>query len=183
MFYVDLSRSALEGDVLRGLAAVYEEPTATPVWLNGQLLPAGVEEIARGAFEGVPWENGMVRATVNHNPALSLGSTADGRVVVAPSADGLAFEIDLARSADLGRSVRKGIEDGTYKGMSFTATQGTAAIVQGRIVHQKFAMLKEISVVRSPAYAGAIAREAAHQSVREQLLRARYRVLMEEKGQ
>lgn len=182
MFYVELSRAALEGDVLRGYAAVYEEPTAAPVKLGGVVLPAGGEVIARGAFDGVPWDGGVVKATVNHQPQMSLGSTADGAVSIALDERGLAFEIDLSRSSDLGREVRKGIDNGTYKGMSFTATQGQVLRLPDRVIHQKFAALKEISVVRSPAYAGAIAREAAHQTVREQLLRARFRTLMEREG-
>lgn len=178
MFYVELSRAALDGDYLRGYAAVYGEPCQAPVKLGSQILPAGSEVIERGAFDGVPWMDGVIHATVNHNPAMSLGTTASGAVLVVPDAKGLAFEIDLSRSADLGRQVRAGIENGSYRGMSFTATAGEVVSIPGKVVHKKFSTLKEISVVRVPAYAGAIAREAAHQTVREQLLRARYRVLM-----
>ena len=182
MFYVELSRAALEGDVLQGYAAVYEEPTAKPVNLAGRLIRAGGEVIARGAFDGVPWENGEIVATVNHDPSRRLGSTVDGAVSVGFDSRGMTFAIDLSKSADLGRMVRAGVDSGAYRGMSFTARMGDVRQMPGRFIHQKFASLSEISVVSSPAYAGAIAREAAHQSVREQLLRARYRVLMERNG-
>lgn len=177
-FYADFSRASLEGDVLKGYAVVYNEPTQGPVELLGEVLPAGAEEVERGALDGLDLSS--VVATVDHDPSRRLGSTDDGSVRLSLDEKGLAYEIDL--DSDLGREVRRGVESGRYRGASFTATIGRMVRAGGRVVHQKFAALREISVVGRPAYAGAIAREAAHQSVREQLIRARHRVLMEREG-
>lgn len=177
--WADISRATIHGDVLRGYAVVYGEPTQGPVELMGETLPAGAEVIEAGALDGLDLSD--VVATVNHDMARRIGSTKDGGVRLALDDKGLAFEVDL--NSDLGKSVREGIATGRLKGMSFTATIGRMVRAGGRVVHQRFAALKEISVVTTPAYAGAIAREAAPQSQREQLLRARYRVLMERKGQ
>lgn len=177
-FSADISRASLEGDVLRGYALVYGEPSAAPVDLGGETLPAGAELVERGALDGLDLSN--VYATVDHDNTRRLGSTQDGSVRLSVDDRGLAFEVDL--NSDLGRLVREGVDSGRYKGMSFTATMGAAVREYGRVVHKKFAALKEISVVQRPAYAGAIAREAARPSAREQALRVRHRALMEREG-
>lgn len=170
MFFTEIERAASDGMTVRGYVAVYDEPTAGPVEFQGRTLSLGGERIARGAFDGLDMSG--VYATVNHRNRIE---GADVRLF--GDDRGLAFEMTLP-DTDIGRSVRKGLDNGSLKGMSFTATIGRFLTDAGKVIHQKFAALKEISVVSTPAYAGAIAREAAESSA-SQLVRARHRVLIE----
>lgn len=172
-FFTEISRASVDGDVLRGYAAVYDQPTT-----RQQDFP-GTETIARGAFDNVL--AGEIVATVNHDFGKRLGSTVEGNVRLGTDETGLAFEIDLPNT-DLAKTVRRMVDRGELGGMSFTATIGEMTKTPEGVIHRAFKALREISVVRTPAYAGTVVREAPQQSLREQMIRARHRVLMREEG-
>jgi HK97 family phage prohead protease len=119
-------------------------------------------------------------ATVNHDFGKRLGSTVDGNVRLGTDDVGLAFEIDLP-DTDLAKTVRRMVDKGELQGMSFTATVGDMVQSPAGVIHRAFKALREISVVRVPAYAGTVVREAPSQTLADQLVRARFRALLEGK--
>lgn len=171
-FFTEITRDALQGDTLRGYAAVYESPTTAPVRLGEEQLPAGAEVIARGAFDGLTAHPVVI--TVDHDMARSFGFAR-----VWSDEHGLGFEAPL--DSDLGRQVRRMVDAGDLAGMSFTATPGEIVRAAGRVVHRSFAALKEIAVVRRPAYGATVVRDAAPVPAGV-LVRARHRVRTEGKA-
>lgn len=161
--------SVTEEGVLRGYAAVYDQPTTR------QSDYAGTETIARGAFDGLLGDD--VLGLVDHDVSKVLGRTGNGTVRLSSDDEGLAFEIDLPDTT-LGRDVRALVARGDLTGMSFSAVVGDVERATGGVVHRKFEKLVDISVVTMPAYEGTsvVARNAAGASRREQLIRARHRV-------
>lgn len=157
-----------DGGVLRGYAAVYDQPTAR------QKDYSGTESIARGAFDGLL--DGDVVATFNHDMSQVLGRTASGTLRLSSDDHGLAFELDLP-DTQLGRDVRELVSRGDLRGMSFTAQVGKVDRVAGGVVHRQFGRLVDVSVVTSPAYEGTevVARNGGPAGVREQVIRARHR--------
>jgi HK97 family phage prohead protease len=168
-FTSTISRAAVQGNTLVGLAAVYGEPTTR------QRDFAGTETIARGAFDGVL--GGDVVAVVNHDMTQLLGRTSSGTLRLSSRDDGLWMELDLP-DTQLGHDTRTLVARGDLAGMSFTAALGEIERVKGGVVHRTFSRLVDVSVVTSPAYAGtSVAVRNAHPNVvREQLIRARARV-------
>lgn len=164
-----------DGGMLRGYAAVYDQPTTR------QRDFAGTETIARGAFDAVLGAD--VLALVDHNPALLLGRTAAGTLRLSSDAHGLGFEIDLPDTT-LGRDVREQVRRGDLAGMSFTAQVGEVERAQGGVVHRSFARLVDVSLVALPAYDGTsvMSRSTSQAiSLREQMIRARARVALKGK--
>lgn len=153
--------------VLRGYAAVYDQPTTR------QSDFAGTESIARGAFDGVL--GGDVLGLVDHDVSKVLGRTAAGTLRLSSDDHGLAFEIDLPDTS-VARDVRALVARGDITGMSFSAQTGEIERTQGGVVHRTFRRLIDVSVVTMPAYEGTevLARNAAATRRREQLIRARH---------
>lgn len=176
-FRTAISRAEVtEEGVLRGYAAVYDQPTTR------QADYAGTETIARGAFDGV-LGGADVLGLVDHDVSKVLGRTGNGTVRLRSDDHGLAFEIDLPDTT-LGRDIRALVARGDLTGMSFGAVPGEVERAAGGVVHRTFKRLVDISVVTMPAYEGTsvVARNAAAAvSVREQALRARARVRAGEK--
>lgn len=163
-----LSRAAVEGDTLVGLAAVYGVPTTR------QRDFPGTEQIARGAFDAVLGDD--VVALVNHDMGQLLGRTASGTLRLVSREDGLHMSVDIP-DTQVGRDVRTLVERGDLRGMSFTAALGQMERIKGGVVHRTFSRLVDVSIVPSPAYreTSVAVRNADPNVVREQLLRARAR--------
>lgn len=159
--------------VLRGYAAVFDQPTTR------QNDFAGSETIARGAFDGVL--GGDVLALVDHDVSKVLGRTGNGTLRLAADDHGLGFEIDLPDTS-LARDVRELVRRGDLTGMSFTAAAGEIERTAGGVIHRSFSRLIDVSVVTMPAYDGTsvVSRAASGASRREQLIRARHRVRVQE---
>ena len=168
-FRTAISRAEVTAEgVLRGYAAVYDQPTTR------QADYEGTETIARGAFDGVL--GGDVLALVDHDVSKVLGRTGSGTVRLGSDDHGLAFEIDLPDTT-LGRDIRTLVARGDLTGMSFSAVPGEVERATGGVVHRSFKRLIDISVVTMPAYEGTsvLARNAAGATRRDQLIRARHR--------
>lgn len=169
VFQTLISRAEVtEEGVLRGYAAVYDQPTAR------QNDYAGTETIARGAFDGLLGDD--VLGLVDHDVSKVLGRTSNGTLRLESDDHGLAFEIDLPDTT-LARDVRALVARGDLTGMSFTAATGEVERAAGGVVHRKFKRLIDVSVVTMPAYAGTsvVSRSASGTSRAEQLIRARHR--------
>lgn len=173
-FYTLLSRAEATGDRrIGGYAAVYGQSTARK---GTGMTWSGSETIARGAFANVL--DGDVLATFNHDRNQVLGRTASGTLRLSSDERGLAFDLDLP-DTQLGRDTYELVRRGDLSGMSFSASGPIVERVRGGVVLRGFSGLRDVSVVTVPTYEGATTavRHAAEQDVREQLLRARARVL------
>lgn len=159
-----------DGMTLRGYAAVFNQPTVK------QRQFAGSETIARGAFDGLLEAD--VLALRDHDPKQILGRTSSGTLVLSSDDHGLGFRLDLP-DTQLGRDTATLVARGDLKGMSFGAIVGGVERVRGGVIHRSFKRLVDVSIVSVPAYEGTEVslRHAADLAVREQLIRARARVL------
>lgn len=171
IFRSDVCRAEVtDTGVLRGYAAVFDEPTTR------QADYAGTETIARTAFDGLL--GGDTVALVGHDMNQVLGRTSSGTLKLSADQKGLAFELQLP-DTQLGRDTRELVKRGDLNGMSFSAEIGQVDRVKGGVVHRQFKRLIDVSVVAMPAYLGTevVARHSAAQTARrEQLIRARARV-------
>jgi HK97 family phage prohead protease len=160
--------------VLRGYAAVYDQPT------RKQRDYKGTETIGRGAFDALLQSD--VLALVDHDPGKVLGRTSSGTLRLGSDGHGLTFEVDLP-DTQLARDTYELVRRGDLNGCSFTAAVGQVERTKGGVVHRSFSRLVDVSVVSLPAYDGTavMARSADPEWVREQLIRARARVRFEGK--
>lgn len=168
-----ITRAEVTSDgVLRGYAAVYDQPTAR------QSDYPGTETIARGAFDGALGRDDVL-ALVDHDVSKLLGRTSNGTLRLSSDDHGLGFEVDLPDTS-LARDVRALVARGDLQGMSFSAMPGEVERTAQGVVHRSFKRLFDVSVVTMPAYAGTevLARNSADVRLREQLIRARHRALM-----
>jgi HK97 family phage prohead protease len=167
-FRTALSRAAVDGNTLIGVAAVFGVPTTR------QSDFPGTETIADTAFDGLLEDD--VVAVVNHDMGQLLGRTSSGTLRLAKRSDGLHFAVDLP-DTQVGRDARTLVERGDLCGCSFTAAFGEVERVKGGVVHRTFSRLVDVSVVTSPAYreTSVAIRNANPARVREQMLRARAR--------
>lgn len=147
-FNAELRAAELRGGTLYGHAAVF-----------GQHAPirGGWEAIAPGAFDQV-LKRDNVRALVNHNPSLLLGSTRSGTLKLATDTDGLVFEVQIPDTT-YGRDLRELVERGDLGGASFgfipgDDTVGTAPDGRQLRTHTNLAQLLDVSAVTYPAYDG-----------------------------
>jgi HK97 family phage prohead protease len=170
-------RAELEGDTLKGHAAVFDSMAK---------LPGHYEALARTAFDEVLKSPDLdVRALVNHDPSQLLGRTPR-TLRLSTDAKGLAFEVDLPdtrAAADL----RVLLGRGDLSGMSFgfkpgTDTWGRAPDGTQLRTHTSVSDLRDVSVVTYPAYAGTDVALRSLQSftfsapARSQMIQARHRV-------
>lgn len=173
-FRVEL-RSRLDGNTLRGHAAVF-----------GQMakLPGHYERLASTAFDDVIDRSGTdVRALFNHNPDLLLGRQSAGTLRLKVDGEGLAFEVDLPDTA-YANDLRALVSRGDVTGASFGFVPGTDEWSQAPDgsqirTHTSVAELVDVSPVTWPAYDSTDVAlrhfDFSRSSGREQMIRARHR--------
>ena len=146
-FFVE-TRAALEGNTLKGYAAVFDG-TAT--------VGGGYERIGPKAFDEV-LERADPRALINHNPSLVLGRRSAGTLRLSVDSRGLAFSVDLPDTT-YARDLRELVERGDLAGASFGFVPGDDEITRapdGKQVrtHTNLKGLIDVSAVTYPAYEG-----------------------------
>lgn len=179
---VELRSAKLEGNTLKGYAAVYDSAT--------DRAGADYEAIGQGAFDGVLERGADVRMLVNHDPSKLLGRTASGTLRLRSDSHGLAFECDLPDTAD-GRDLKTLVERGDITGMSFGFIPGESVRTRAQDgrqlrMHTAVKQLLDVSCVTYPAYDGTCVAlrsvqlssvaVSPEQMLRSQLIRARARV-------
>lgn len=142
-------RSEVSGNRLSGRAVVF-----------GALaeVPGGFESIARSAFDEALRSDTDVKALVNHNPAMVLGSTRGKTLRLDVDDDGLAFEVDLPDTS-YARDLKELIARNDISEMSFGFIPGADEWSRGpggRQVrtHTSVKRLLDVSPVAYPAYEG-----------------------------
>ena len=167
-------RSTLDGNTLRGHAAVF-----------GQMarLPGHYEQLASSAFDGVLDRSDTdVRALMNHDPSMLLGRQSSGTLRLKVDGDGLAFEVDLPDTS-YANDLRVLVGRGDLTGASFGFVPGDDEWSNGpggRQVrtHTRLAELVDVSPVTFPAYDGtdvSLRHYDFRPSGKSQLIRARAR--------
>lgn len=174
-------RSEVEGNRLSGRAVVFGALADTP---------GPLEAIARSAFDESLRVGHDVKALVNHNPAMVLGSTRAKTLRLEVDDDGLAFELDLpdtTYAADL----KEVIARNDVSGMSFGFIPGESEWSRGPggrqlRTHTSVKRLLDVSPVAYPAYDGtevylrAATFTARPLTVRGQMIRLRAAHLLRE---
>lgn len=142
-------RADVDGNRLAGRAAVF-----------GALakLPSHYEALARSAFDDALAGDDDVKALVNHDTSLVLGSTRAKTLRLEVDDDGLAFEVDLPDTS-YARDLRELIARNDVSAMSFGFIPGKdewSRAPDGRQVrtHTSVARLVDVSPVAFPAYEG-----------------------------
>lgn len=147
-FDVELRAAELRGGTLYGHAAVFGQHAQ---------IRGGYEAIAPGAFDQV-LRRDNVRALVNHNPSLLLGSTGAGTLKLATDSTGLVFEVQIPDTT-YGRDLRELVARGDLTGASFgfipgEDTLGVAPDGRQLRTHTNLSQLLDVSAVTYPAYDG-----------------------------
>lgn len=181
--YVVQCRSTLDGDILRGHAAVFGQAS--------EIFPGYMEQIARGAFDKVlASDQTDVRALMNHDPAQLLGRQSAGTLRLKVDEEGLGFEVDLPDTS-YANDLRALVARGDLTGASFAFLPGetrNATTEAGSHVteHVSVERLLDVSAVTFPAYEGAAVSlrryDFARPSGRAQMAQARARVLLKGKA-
>lgn len=142
-------RAEVAGNTLAGRAAVF-----------GALadLPAHYEALARSAFDDALAGDDDVKALVNHNPAMVLGSTRAKTLRLEVDDAGLSFEVDLPDTS-YARDLRELISRNDISAMSFGFLPGRdewSRAPDGRQLrtHTSVRRLLDVSPVSYPAYDG-----------------------------
>lgn len=171
-------RAQLDGDTLHGHAAVF-----------GQLakVPGGYERMATTAFDAVLDRSDTdVLALVNHDMASLLGRQSSGTLRLKVDDGGLAFEVDLPDTS-YARDLRALVARGDVTGASIGFVPGEDRALrapdgQPLTEHISLRMLRDISPVTKPAYAGTgvalRSYDFGRPDRRSQLIRARSRVTL-----
>lgn len=142
-------RSAVEGNTLRGHAAVFDRHAEVGHYW---------EALAPSAFDAALARDEDVLALVNHNQTLVLGSRAAGTLRLDVDKRGLAFEVDLPGTS-YANDLRELVARGDMRGMSFGFQPGESTLDRapdGRQLrtHTSLKRLLDVSVVTYPAYDG-----------------------------
>lgn len=142
-------RAEVDGATLAGHAAVF-----------GTLakLPAHYEALARSAFDDALDAGTDVKALVNHDTSLVLGSTRAKTLRLEVDDTGLAFEVDLPDTT-YARDLKELISRNDISEMSFGFIPGKdewTRAPDGRQLrtHTSVARLLDVSPVSFPAYEG-----------------------------
>lgn len=178
-FAMELRAAELRGGTLYGHAAVFGQHAQ---------IRGGWETIAPGAFDRALTRDN-VRALVNHNPSLLLGSTGSGTLKLATDSDGLVFEVQIPDTT-YGRDLRELVERGDLGGASFGFIPGDDTVglaPDGRQLrtHTNVAQLLDVSAVTYPAYDGtdvslrAVTFDRPPPDRRTQIILARHRARLE----
>ena len=142
-------RAALDGNRLAGHAAVFG------VFAD---LPGHYEALARTAFDETLAAGTDVKALVNHNPSLVLGSTKGKTLRLEVDDTGLAFEVDLPNTT-YANDLRELVSRNDVTAMSFGFLPGLdewGRAPDGKQVrtHTSVRQLLDVSPVAFPAYEG-----------------------------
>ena len=134
---------------LSGYAALYDSPA--------RFGDNFMEVVRRGAFADALKPGADVRAFWSHDPAMPLGRTVNGTLVLRDDAKGLAVEIALPDTS-WARDAWESIKVGNVTGMSFgfTVPRDGARLTEenGVLVRELLRVtLIEVSPVSIPAYA------------------------------
>lgn len=168
-------RSSMDGNTLRGHAAVF-----------GQMakLPGHYERMAPNAFDKVMDRSDTdVRALFNHNADLLLGRQSAGTLRLKVDDGGLAFEVDLPDTS-YANDLRTLVARGDVTGASFGFVPGDddwSRAPDGSQIrtHTSVAELVDVSPVTWPAYSSTDVAlrhfDFSRPSGREQMIRARHR--------
>lgn len=142
-------RAEVAGNRLAGHAAVF-----------GSLaeLPSHYEALARSAFDEALKSDHDVKALVNHNTSMVLGSTRGKTLRLEVDDKGLAFEVDLPDTS-YARDLKELIARNDISEMSFGFLEGKdewSRGPNGRQVrtHTSVRRLLDVSPVAFPAYEG-----------------------------
>lgn len=134
--------------VLRGYAAVFNEPTDIGGWFNEQVAPgAFAKDIAAGQD---------VRALIGHDSNRVIGRTKAKTLSLAEDDHGLAVEITLPDTRDAA-DIKELISRGDVDGMSFgfIVRNDKWEIRDGKELRTLLDVeLIEVSIVAFPAYQG-----------------------------
>lgn len=168
-------RSTIEGNTLRGHAAVFNQMAR---------LPGHYERLAETAFNGVLDRTDTdVRALFNHDPSMLLGRQSAGTLRLKVDGDGLAFEVDLPNTS-YANDLRELVNRGDLTGASFGFVPGDDEWSNAPDGHQirthiRLAELVDVSPASFPAYDGtsvSLRHIQFRPSGRSQLVRARARI-------
>jgi len=121
-------------------------------------LPAHYEQLARSAFDEALSGDPDVKALVNHDPSMVLGSTRGKTLRLEVDNRGLAFEVDLPDTS-YARDLKELVARNDITAMSFGFLPGKdewSRGPNGRQVrtHTSVKRLVDISPVAYPAYEG-----------------------------
>jgi hypothetical protein len=173
-FGVEL-RAEMQGDTLRGHAAVFETRAR---------IRNGWEDVDRHAFDAVlAARDTDVRALINHQPSMLLGRQSAGTLRLSVDSQGLPFEVDLPNTS-YANDLRVLVERGDLDGASFGFVPGDDRFTRssdGRTLrtHTSVKALLDVSAVTYPAYDGADVAlrhyELSSPDGRSQLILARHR--------
>jgi HK97 family phage prohead protease len=170
-------RASLDGNVLHGHAAVFNQVAK---------VPGGYEALARSAFDAVLADQTTdARALRDHNPSMLLGRQSAKTLRLGVDDEGLLFDVDLPDTS-YANDLRILVDRGDLDGASFGFVPGEDAItrapdgVQLR-THTSIKNLIDVSAVTFPAYDGAGVAlrhmEFASNDSRSRLILARHRAL------
>lgn len=143
------ARAEVAGRTLAGHAAVFGAVAD---------LPSHWEALARTAFDDALAADTDVKALVNHDTSLVLGSTRAKTLRLEVDDDGLAFEVDLPDTS-YARDLKELIARNDVSEMSFGFIPGAeewSRAPDGRQLrtHTSVARLLDVSPVAFPAYEG-----------------------------
>jgi HK97 family phage prohead protease len=137
-------RSASEGNILSGYAAKF----------NAQSEDMGFREVIDPeAFERTLKARNEVKAYVNHDSSMVIGSTRSGTLELSTDGTGLADIIHLPQTsyaADLREVVSRGDVSGQSFGFSVVRDEWNKDYSERRLIEVR---LHEVSIVAFPAYA------------------------------
>jgi len=175
-------RSEVNGNTLTGHAAVFDTLAE---------LPSHYEALARTAFDEALEAETDVKALVNHNTSLVLGSTRGKTLRLEVDDRGLAFEVDLPDTS-YARDLKELISRNDISEMSFGFIPGKDEWSRGPggrqiRTHTSVKRLLDVSPVAYPAYEGTevfLRARTFHQqppkTLRGQLIRLRAVQLLKE---
>lgn len=170
-------RARVDGNTLYGHGAVFGVVAK---------VPGGYEQLDRHAFDAVLDRNTTdVRALINHDPSMVLGRQSAGTLRLKVDSEGLGFEVDLPNTS-YAQDLRELVARGDLTGASFGFIPGEDRFdrapdgAQLR-THLSIEELIDVSAVTFPAYEPAAVAlrsyDFSRPAGREQLIRARHRVL------
>ena len=123
------------------------------LWVMSSVIPNGWTFPVNGAFARSLKSRNEIKAFVNHDTNLVIGSTRAGTLRLSEDAKGLPVEIDLPDTTydrDLSVSVKRGDSSGMSFGFSVVKDEWSADYSQRRLIEVR---LHEVSVVTGfPSY-------------------------------
>lgn len=178
-FWAELRAAELQGDRLRGHAAIFGQHAK---------IRGVYEALAPTAFDAA-LRRDNVRALINHDPDKLLGTTRAQTLKVGVDSVGLEFEIPKLPNTSYANDLRELVERGDLDGCSFGFCPGEDAMSvarDGRQIrtHTSVAQLFDVSAATYPAYEGtdlalrSLTFDDPPIDLRTQLILARHRALI-----